>query len=224
MLLKFSNTFHTHAIYVNKFTPTNTLCSVSIAESKFPCAPRTSVKWQILNYYLKNHPDCQLVSWCIEGFKNSFKLGLTGTFRPWPDPPNSAKVRNYPKITWDLIKDEISKGFILGPFRNKPLPNLICIPINIVEKETSSGLYRLIQDFSYPWGDRKNGINALVPKENKTVTYSGMDDVARMALDLGPHSWAMQIDIKHAFKCLPLAPCYCLSPPQSTPWNVTVNG
>ena len=27
-----------------------------------------------------------------------------------------------------------------------------------------------------------------------------------MALDLGP-SWAMRIDIKHAFKCLPLSPC-----------------
>ena len=31
-------------------------------------------------------------------------------------------------------------------------------------------------------------------------------DVARMALDFGTPSWAMRIDIKHAFKCLPLAP------------------
>ena len=114
-------------------------------------------------------------------------------------------MRQYPKITWELIKDEIAKGFILGPFKHKPLQNLICVPINIVEKETSSGLYRLIQDFSYPWGDAENGVNALVPRENKTVTYSGIDDVARMALDLGP-SWAMRIDIKHAFKCLPLSP------------------
>ena len=180
--------------------------SVSIAESNLPCAPRTSVKWQILNYYLRDHSDRQLVSWCIEGFKSGFKLGLNGTPPLWPNPPNSAKVRKYPKITWDLVKDEISKGFILGPFKNKPLPNLLCVPINIVEKETSSGLYRLIQDFSYPWGDRENGINALVPKEHKTVLYSGMDDIARMALDLGP-SWATRIDIKHAFKCLPLSPC-----------------
>ena len=76
----------------------------------------------------------------------------------------------------------------------------------IVEKETSSGLYCLIQDFSYPWGDKSNGINAMVPKKNKTVSYSGIDDVTRMALDLGTPSWAMRIDIKHAFKCLPLAP------------------
>ena len=46
----------------------------------------------------------------------------------------------------------------------------------------------------------------MVPKENKTVSYSGIDDVARMALHLGSPSWAMRIDIKHAFKCLPLAP------------------
>ena len=70
----------------------------------------------------------------------------------------------------------------------------------------SSGLYRLIQDFSYPWHDTTNGINAMVPKENKQVSYSGIDDVAQMALQLGSLSWAMRIDIKHAFKCLPLAP------------------
>ena len=80
-----------------------------------------------------------------------------------------------------------------------------------MEKETSSGLYRLIQDFSYPWDDEKNGTNTMVPKENKRVSYSGIDDVARMALQLGSLSWAMRIDIKHAFKCLPLAPSqWCL--------------
>ena len=133
-------------------------------------------------------------------------MGLTGTPKPWPDPHNSKKVQENPKITWHLIKDEITKGFILGPFKTKQIPNLFCVPVNIVEKETSSGLYCLIQDFSFPWGDNTNGINAMVPKENKTVSYSGIDDMARMALDLGSLSWAMRIDIKHAFKCLPLAP------------------
>ena len=126
-----------------------------------------------------------------------------GTPKSWPDPPNSKKVLENPKITWDLIKDEITKGFILGPFKTKPIPNLYCVPINIVEKETSLGLYHLVQDFSYPWNDDTNGINAMVPKENKTVSYSGIDDVARMALHLGSPSWAMRIDIKHTFKCLP---------------------
>ena len=46
----------------------------------------------------------------------------------------------------------------------------------------------------------------MVPKENKRVSYSGIDDVTRMALQLGLPSCAMCIDIKHAFKCLPLAP------------------
>ena len=187
---------------------TKTICFthlfLSIVETHLPQGPRTSVKWQILNYYLKDHPDRELVTWYINGFRHCFTLGLTGTPKPWPDPPNSKKVQQNPKITWHLIKDEIAKGFIIGPFKHKPIHNLYCVPINIVEKETSSGLYRLIQDFSYPWGN--NGINAMVLKENKTVSYSGIDDVARMALDLGSPSWAMRIDIKHAFKCLPLAP------------------
>ena len=94
----------------------------------------------------------------------------------------------------------------MGPFKEKPIPDLYCVPINIIEKETSSGLYRLIQDFSYPWDDPSNGINAMVPKKNKKVTYSGIDDVARMALQLGSESFSMRIDIRHAFKLLPLKP------------------
>ena len=106
-------------------------------------------------------------------------------------------------MTWQLIKDKIDKGFILGPFKEKPIEGLLCVPINIVEKETSSGLFHLMQDFSYPWGDSENGINALVPDKNKKVHYSGIDDVACMAIELGSPSYAMRIDIKHAFKLLP---------------------
>ena len=145
-----------------------------------------------------------MVNWCINGFKNGFTLGLEGEPIPWPDPPNSKLVQQNPQTTWELIKDEIKKGFIIGPFKQKPIPGLLCVPINIVEKETSSGLYRLVQDFSYPWEQPDNGINTLVPDKNKRVTYSGMDDIAHFAIKLGT-SYAMRIDIKHAFKLLPLA-------------------
>ena len=179
---------------------------IHIVELSISLIPRTSVKWQILNYYFRGHPDRDLVHWCINGFQYGFTLGLFGSPIPWPDPPNSKKVIKNPTITWQLIKDEISKGFILGPFKNKPLDNLLCMPINIIEKETSSGLYHLVQDFSYPYNDPTNGINTLVPDKNKQVSYAGIDDVARMALQLGSPSWAMCLDIKHTFKCLPLAP------------------
>ena len=126
--------------------------------------------------------------WCINGFQHGFTLGLVGSPTLWLDPPDSKKVIKNPTITWKLIQDEISKGFILGLFKTKPLSDLLCVPINIVEKETSSGLYHLVQDFSYPWNDKTNGINALVPNQNKCVSYVGIDDVARMALELGSPS------------------------------------
>ena len=129
--------------------------------------------------------------WRIDDFQHRFTCGLVGSPTLWSDPPNSKKVIKNPTITWKLIQDEISKGFILGPFKTKPLSNLLCVPINIVKKETSSGLYYLVQDFSYSWNDKINGINALVPNQNKHVSYAGIDDIARMALELGSPSWAM---------------------------------
>ena len=133
-----------------------------------------------------------------------FSLGMVGTPTPWPNPKNGKKVLKDSETTWKLIKDEIDKGFILGPFKTKPIKDLFCVPINIVEKEMSSGLYRLIQDLVFRGGDSKNGINALVPRENKKVKYAGMDQVAELALRLGPKSEAIRIDIKSAFKLLPL--------------------
>ena len=117
-----------------------------------------------------------MVHWCIDSFRFAFTLGLAGTPTPWPNPPNSKKVQQNPDATWQLIKDEINKGFIIGPFKEKPIPKIYCVPINIVEKEMSLGLFRLVQDFSYPWDDPDNGINTLVPSKNKKVSYAGIDD------------------------------------------------
>ena len=194
-----SNDFNCMYVYeaqqIKHFLTKIGLFLLYLAVSNIDFTPKTSVKWQILEYYLRDHKDRELVNWCVNGFQNGFTLGLEGEPAPWPDPPNSQKVQDNPEVTWQLIKDEIAKGFIIGPFKERPIEGLFCVPINIIEKETSSGLYRLVQDFSYPWGDTTNGINALVPDKNKKVHYFGIDDVARIALELGSPSYAMRIDI-----------------------------
>ncbi len=78
-------------------------------------------------------------------------------------------------------------------------------PINFVRKLTSVGKQRLIQDFSYPYDQLQNGVNALVPPENKKVKYSGVFTVAAMAWALQDKElWAARMDIKRAFKNLPI--------------------
>lgn len=176
-----------------------------VVEKTMRRSPSTPVSWQRLQFYLRDHPDRDLVNWCVDGFRNGFSLELTADPAPWPDPPNSKRVRDNPQVTWKLIKDEIDKGSILGPFKQKPrlTKPLLCVPIQIIEKQMSSGLYRLVQDFSYPYDTPHNGINALVPPDKKKINFAGMDDVARMAVQL-QNSWAVKLDIKSAFKCLPL--------------------
>ncbi len=125
----------------------------------------TPVSWQRLHSCLWAHPDRQLVDTVINGFS----LGLSAPPLPWPDPPNGKLVQTDPDTTWDLIQDEILNGAVIGPFENRPLPNLLLSPINFVKKLISVGKKQLLQDFSYPYDQPDNGVNALVPLENKKV-------------------------------------------------------
>ena len=145
----------------------------------------TPVSWCRLHSCLWAHPDRQLEDPVIKGFRDGFSLGLSAPPLPWPDPPNGKLVQADPDTTWDLIQDEILNGAVIGPFENRPLPNLLVSPINFVKKLTSVGKKQLIQDFSYPYDQPQNGVNALVPPENKKVKYSGVRTVAAVA-------WALQ--------------------------------
>ncbi len=94
------------------------------------------------------------MSQVVQGFRSAFSLCLVGHPKRWRDPPNGQKVCENPVAAWDLIRKEIQKGAILVPFRERPVPDLLCSSINIVKKEMSSGSFCLIQDLSYcyVWG------------------------------------------------------------------------
>ncbi len=171
---------------------------------------RTPVCWRVLQRFLKMHPDRDFAMRVVNGFRYGFSLGLAREPQPWADPPNRPLVEEKPNSAWDLICTEIKEGAVLGPFDVRPLPNLLCTPINIVEKEMSSGKFHLIQDLSYPWGDDSNGVNAMVPSQNKKVKYQGVDTVIEMAQCLRPHFpdglWGCRMDICQAFRQCPIRP------------------
>ncbi len=166
----------------------------------------TPVSWRRLHSCLWAYPDRQLLDAVIKGFRDRFSLGLSARPFPWLDPLNRKLVQADPDTMWDLIHDEILNGAVIGPFENKPLPNLLVSLINFLKKLTSVGKKWLIQDFSYPYDQPDNGVNVLVPLENKKVKYSGVRTVVAIpwALQDREPLWAARMDIKWAFKNLPI--------------------
>lgn len=96
---------------------------------------------------------------------------------------------------------EARLGRIAGPFATHPLPNLICSPLGSVAKKNSSKRRR-IHHLSWPRGG--DSVNAFI--EDMACSYQTFDDAVAMVLRLGRGCYLAKIDIKAAFRCIPVHP------------------
>ncbi|XP_070190042.1 uncharacterized protein [Littorina saxatilis] len=83
------------------------------------------------------------------------------------------------------------------------MKDLIVSPVGLVEKSTP-GEHRLIFDLSYPHED--SSVNGGIPAELCAVQYTSFDAVTCMVKKLGQGSHLVKVDIKSAFRLLPLHP------------------
>ena len=141
----------------------------------------------------------------VDGYTHGFKLGLDKKPAARPPCQNSRAAEKHPEVVADLIKKEIERGHMLGPFNNPPIEDMVFSPIHIVPKAGNPGKWWLIHDLAYPW-DGKNSINACIPESNASVNYRKFDDVVEMGVAIGTGAWGARIDIKHAFRNQPIHP------------------
>ena len=115
---------------------------------------------------------------------------------------NHTSAINRPYIVQNLLNEEVNLGRVAGPFLSPPMQNLRISPLGLVEKSTK-GKFRLIFDLSHPHGA---SVNDGISDEFSTVQYSSFDDLASMVNRLGKGSWLVKLDIKSAFRLLPVHP------------------
>ena len=69
--------------------------------------------------------------------------------------------------------------------------------------KSNPGEFRLIFDLSYPQGA---SINSGISREDASVSYTKFDEVVTMVRHEGPGSFLVKVDIKSAFRLLPIHP------------------
>ena len=159
-----------------------------------------------LELELTDHPDTSWVQYLINGLKEGFDTGVH-------DPPTSSLVcpnllsaRKQPNIVSKILGDEVKKGYLLGPFREPPFTTFRCSPIGIVDKKYSEKK-RLIVDLSSPRNDEDTpSINALICKEDYTLSYVKLDDAIAAIKHAGKGAQLCKTDIVDAFKIIPIHP------------------
>lgn len=104
------------------------------------------------------------------------------------------------------VENEIMNGRIAGPFPIRPISNLRCSPIDLVPKKTSG--WRLITHLSYP---PSRSVNDFINPQFTSVQYSSFDNAVSIVKRLGPNALIAKMDIKSAFRLLPVYPGdFCL--------------
>lgn len=149
-----------------------------------------------LSYYA--HIDKDVLT---QGFLSGFSLNYSGPREP-TEAQNLKSARENPHIVRQKIHKELVAGTIAGPFTYRPLPNLRISPIGLVPKK-ALGEFRLIHHLSYPKG---SSLNDFIDHKLCSVQYTSFDEAIHMLQDLGKHCALWKMDLKNAFRLLPVHP------------------
>jgi len=152
---------------------------------------------------LGSHPNKHLVQFMLEGICNGFRIGFT-------KPPSSLKsarcnlegAQEHPDIVTDYLSTEILLGQVAGPFLPRAVPAVHISHFGVIPKG-QTGKWRLIIDLSHSKG---HSVNDGIPKSLCSLRYVTIDDAIKGIIQLGKGTLLAKIDIKSAFRLLPIHP------------------
>ncbi|XP_071171222.1 uncharacterized protein [Mytilus edulis] len=151
---------------------------------------------------LAKHPDRNFVKYLLDGITNGFDTMVSKTELPTVECKNLQSAFRNPDSVDIIIKQEVDKGYLVGPFKKLPFDRYRVSPIGIVEGKYS-GKKRLIVDLSSPHESQDHfSINDLIDKEQCSLSYVKIDDAINAIKEFGRLSILNKADIADAFKQL----------------------
>jgi len=170
-------------------------------EATYISTPLVPSTWRAL---LESYPNKQLVQFFISGISQGFRIG----FKQMTKPLKSAKrnldcALDHPDTVTQYLTDEIAQGRVAGPFKKSSIPHAHISRFGVIPKSHQPNKWRLIIDLSHPTG---HSINDGIPKDLCSLTYITVDTAIEHIQHLGKGTLLAKIDIKSAFRLLPVHP------------------
>lgn len=167
--------------------------------STFAIAP-SPINVLELEKELDSYTDACAAACLRNGFRHGFPLNYEGPHTP-TESRNIKSVASFPEIVHRKIEKELVEGRIAGPFDTRPIATLRVSPIGLVPKKEPNE-FRLIHHLSYPLG---SSVNDFIDRKYCTVQYTSFDVAIHMVQDLGQHCLLFKMDIRSAFRLMPVA-------------------
>ncbi|QRV75751.1 Reverse transcriptase domain protein [Ceratobasidium sp. AG-Ba] len=151
------------------------------------------------------------------GLRNGFRIGAPRLSSPTYIPNNHKTATDRPHIIEEHILSELSAGRYAGPFSQDVIENALgpfrCAPLGLVDKASSPGKFRVIQDFSaktvefsFPRDDTPPSLNAQINTNNFPCEWDMFPDIAKAVALAPPGSVAATCDVDAAYRQMPVHP------------------
>ena len=155
---------------------------------------------------LLTHPDRAFANFVTTGIREGFRIGYDASRHDRRGAPkNMPSALERREVVSSYLARECAEGRVLGPFEEHSLPQLHVNRIGVVPKH-APGEWRLIVDLSYPEG---HSVNDGVAKDWCSLSYISVDTAARAVAQKGQRAQLAKIDIKSAYRMLPVHPDDC---------------
>ena len=153
--------------------------------------------------HLLNHPDQDFVQYILKGLKHGFHIGIQESPVLKSAKQNMLSAKKNPEVVASYLQSELANGNIIGPFPLHALPDMHINRIGTIPKKHQPGKWRLIIDLSAPEGF---SINDAINPQLCSLSYITVNEVAAKAIELGKGSLIAKIDIKSAYRLIPVCP------------------
>ena len=163
----------------------------------------TPLRLQAWEQHLRNHPDRNFTRFIVKGIAEGFPIGVDPTAPFVAARRNMSSADENPQVIEDYLSKEVTAGNIFGPCSPSGQPDVHINRFGVIPKKYQPGKWRLITDLSYPEG---TSVNDAIDPALCSLTYTSVDEVAATAAALGRGAQLAKIDVKSAYRLVPVHP------------------
>ena len=147
---------------------------------------------------LSGHPDETFAQYVLSGLLGGFRIGFN--YRHHVCTSSNTNMRSAlsnPAVVADYLLEEGRAGRLIGPLIKSPA---VMPQVGVIPKGSQPGKWRLIVDL------HGSSVNDGIDESLCSLSYVSVNDVARKILELGTGSEMAKLDIKSAYRIVPIHP------------------
>ena len=162
---------------------------------------------QNLSNLLATHPDQSLVNFFLAGISHGFRIGYHNPQRSLKSAKqNLVCALQHPEVVNHYLEEALALKRVTGPFLKKLVPEVHINRFGVIPKKHQPGKWHLIVDQSHPSGHSVTG-GTLKPL--CSLFYITVNSAIAEIMKLGRGALLAKVDVKSAFRPLPVHPADC---------------